>query len=455
MAIPDAPSVDRLREREAYALDTARQARVVLFDCAVGRLMAVGLSAIGVQETALIASDRAGGGDESFLLNGNLTTDVAAERFVDSALLSRFPDVAMEVHRPPSGLDELEDLVRGSGDLPAMLVAPLSRRPAEMAWEMALRTRDDGVHVRVVAAGAGGCGIATPTEDYEEQLRRLATVGEPPADGRPCSDTALVAAGMLLHEARLMTGARLHQDDLAVQEQFPADPTCIMSLPPPGVDPNGASYLVVGAGGIGTMLVLFGLAPREQGRNRLFLVDGDVIEPHNLLLHRRVGDAQVDALRDEAQEMGRFHEVQSIRVMVTQQTTIQRFRTCFAVTDTAHSRILVHDAIRRAVNDVETPTGLICAGSSLTGAEAFYADQEAACPRCRYPGIESEPAGGACSRRPATFASNMIAAGLALCLSRRQTLTSFRGSRDGLCRFTASTARADRFAAILPQRCGH
>jgi len=279
------------------------------------------------------------------------------------------------------------------------------------------------------------------------------------------ADSAMIAAGMILHEIRLFAGAPITRSDAepaATEEVFPMAPICRLPLPalPPG-ERSPESSLCVGAGGVGGALCLFGLGPGAGAGDELILVDGDTVEPHNLLLHQHAGAPKVTALAEELRRMGARLRVQTIPQMITPGYRFPRGEdVLYAVTDSARSRLLAQDAFfaERVARSAGRGQTMVSAGSSLGGAEGFFVggSGDAACIRCRLPLAEEEGTGqGACSHRPATFASNLIAAGLSLALSRRRRLADFLSSPPGLSRFLVTTQRAERACTYLPQSCRH
>ncbi len=441
--------VDRTRETEAYDLRRAQAVHGVLVDCPVGRLVAAGLAAIGCPGL-LLERDAGGRGDwASYLLPpAAARAHGPAAAFAGEVVPRWFADARITPAPLPTEQGALLTLIRRAGvrGLP-FLVAPLEE-PAvvELIYQAVESGAIDRRHVRVVATGPRGCAIVIPDPGQAEaQVEAMVGVLAGEGGGDPCAlDASLIAAGVLLHEARLLAGAGLP----GVKER-PPDDVCTLLLP--DAPARGAtSSLCVGAGGIGSILALMAIGPAARTGDRLTLVDGDAVAAHNLLLQSWQGRTKVDALQRELLASCDALEVEAIARMVEEGTRLPAADVSYAVTDSVHSRLLA----QRALPDGAGP--LVCAGSSLDGAEAFLAGGGPACVACRYPPAAlAAPAGGECARNPALFAGNMIAAGLALALARRSRSEQFLQGHDGACRYRATTLRGDRFVADMPQRCAH
>lgn len=453
----DAAGADRVREAEAYDLRRAQQVQVVAVDCPTSRLLAVGAAAVGAE--VVLASHRGGAATHAgFLLpGGRCASPDPAEVFIAETLRHWFADArALSVSTAADGLAGLLETCGGSDGRPQLLVLPAEPwallATCDLLLDERVRNRSD-LAVRLVAAGTGGCCIVSPrAEDYDAQVEALLDMADRGAAGDAPADAALIAAGTLLHEMRLLGGASVGEE----AEAFPMSAVCRLRLPPPVEGSAGSRrWVCVGAGGIGGALCLLGLCPIADAGDRLLLVDGDVVEPHNLLLHRHAGAPKVEAVREEIRRMCAPLDVTTLVGMVDETTALPGDHDLLvAVTDSAASRLLAQEAFFR-----EEGCGvMVSAGSTLTGAEGFYVGGagRAACIRCRLPFAEAEAAPeAACSRRPASFASNMIAAGLALALALRGGAGEFCTSPTGLSRFGFATERPERFGAYLPQRCAH
>lgn len=442
---------DRRREQEAYDLGRASRTLGVLVDCPTSRLVAMGLAAVGAEILLL------GWPDPDPRRRDYLVPESAASRsqsgpsgFIDRTLSSLFCDVRASCAAGAGDLHAVSSLLSdASGAVPLLVVPAYHPDAVASLYDLAEEGGPDRArHTRIVAAGPRGCCLVTPDPaQVEEQLRALRAVMEGDAGADPLSaDAALIAAGALLHEARLLTGARLLS---ASDDECEAEAVCSLTMPDP-VDAPPRERLVVGAGGIGGILALLGIAPTARPGHRLTLVDGDRVERHNLLLHNWAGSPKVEALRAEIERRTAALAVDVIPQMVASDTVLPLADITYAVTDSALSR--------RHVQEAMPPTDrprLVCAGGSTGGAEAFIAGGGPACVACRYPGLTRAPAATACSRNPASFASNMVAAGLALALGRRIRSDGFMASDDGASRHAFSTIRPDRLVRLLPQRCTH
>ena len=453
----DTVQADRVREAEAYDLRSVQQVQVVAVDCPTSRLLAVGAAAVGAE--VLLASHRSATSPHAgFLAPGNhAASSHPAEVFIGETLRRWFPDArAAGVTIPAEGLGGLLHSCGGNDGRPQLLVLPAEPWALLAACDLllgdGLRHRD-GLAIRLVAASAAGCCIVSPqTDDYDAQVEALLEMTDRDAAAGVPADAAMIAAGTLLHEMRLLAGASMGDE----AEPFPMSSVCRLRLPPPAEDPQGSRrWVCVGAGGIGGALCLLGLPAVAGADDRLLLVDGDVAEPRNLLLHRHAGTPKVEALQEELRRMLVPFDVNTLAGMVDETTTLPaEYDLLVGVTDSAGSRLVTQEAFFR-----EQRRGvMISAGSTLTGAEAFYVGgpARAACIRCRLPiaAVEAAP-GAACSRRPASFASNLVAAGLALALARRRNDAQFCASPRGLSRFGVMTRHPERFGAYLPQRCPH
>ncbi len=444
-----AATVDRTREIEAYDLARVQATRGVLVDCPSGRLLAIGLAAVGCSSVLL---RRAGGGRADWarylVAPGLGAADDPAMVFAREVVPRWFVDARITPAPPPADEAALLTLMEPADAqaLPFVVVPIEEPDVVELVYDAVEAGTLDPRCVRIVAAGPRGCALVTPDPgSAEAQIEALAAVvaGDHGDDPRAL-DASLIAAGMLLHEARLLAGAQLG----GVDERM-ADDVCTLVLPDAPARPPIAS-LCVGAGGIGGILSLMGIAPAARPGDRLTLVDGDTIAGHNLLLGRWQGRLKVDALRRELLMSSDALDVETIPHMVDGATRLPQADVCYAVTDSARSRLLAQQALPEGTGP------LVCAGSSLDGAEAFVAGSGPACVACRYPPAAlAAPSAGECARNPALFASNMIAAGLALALGRRTGSEEFLDSDRGACRYRATTLRADRFVADSPQRCAH
>jgi len=440
-------TVDRTREIEAYDLRRAQATRGVIVDCPTGRLLAVALAAVGCPSLLL---ERAHGGRADW---ASYLLPAAADRahgpataFAVDVVPRWFADAHITPMPLPADEPGLLTFMRRAGASPLLLVPLEAPTMVELAYQAVESGEIDRRHVRIVATGPRGCAIVIPDPDSAEaQVEAMAAVlGGDGGDDPRALDASLIAAGMLVHEARLLAGAGLPK-----VEERPADDVCALTLPEPPARGATAS-LCVGAGGIGAILALMGIGPAARTGDRLTLVDGDVVAGHNLLLQRWQGRTKVVALQRELLASCDALEVEVIARMVEEGTRLPTADAFYAVTDSVHSRLLTE----RALPDGAGP--LVCAGSSLDGAEAFLAGGGPACVACRYPPAAlAAPAGAECARNPALFASNMIAAGLALALGRRAGSEHFLQGHDGACRYRATTLRGDRFVADMPQRCTH
>lgn len=445
-----ATAVDRTREREVYDLARAQRARGVLVDCPTGRMLALGLAAVGCPALLLERpGDQRAAWARYLIPPDHGLTDSPAAVFAHTVVPRWFTDARLTPAPLPAeegGLLRL--MARAGADGVPLLVVPLEETGlVEAVYEAVAAGALAAPSVRIVATGPRGCALVIPDPArIEAQVDAMAAVIAGERGNDPLAlDASLIAAGMLLHEARLLTGATVG----AGLEERPAEDVCALVLPEA---PTGASVsaVCVGAGGIGGLLALLGIAPAARPGDHLTLVDGDTVAQHNLLLSRWWGRPKVEALERELLAASDALAVETIPRMVDGQTRLPRADVSYAVTDSAHSRLLA----ARALPDRAGP--LVCAGSSLDGAEAFVAGGGPACVACRYPpGALAAPAGGECARSPALFASNMIAAGLALAIGRRVRSGVFLQSDRAACRFRASTLRGDRFVAELPQRCAH
>lgn len=440
--------VDRMRETEAYDLARAQAAHGVLVDCPTNRLLAVGLAAVGCC-TMLLEPPNSAHAARYLLPPAVVSADSPAMAFAREVVPRWFADAQITPAPVPDDTAALLRLVRrADAQGVALLVVPAEEpRLVELAYEAVAAGALDRRQVRVVATGPRGCALAIPDpECAEAQAEAMVAVAAGARHDDPRAlDAGLIAAGMLLHEARLLTGAAISGD----LEERPADDLCVLALPEaPARDATHS--LCVGAGGIGGILALMGIAPAARLGDRLTSVDGDTVAEHNLLLQRWVGRPKVEALQRELLAASGALAVETVPHMVTEGTRLPVADRYYAVTDSAHSRLLAEHALPAGAGP------LICAGSSLDGGEAFVAGGGPACVECRYPPAALvAPSGGECARNPALFASNMIAAGLALALGRRAGAGQFVRSEQGACRFRATTLRADRFVVEFPQRCAH
>ncbi|MGC9318816.1 MAG: ThiF family adenylyltransferase [Armatimonadota bacterium] len=440
---------DRRREQEAYDLARAGRTLGILVDCPVSRLVAMGLAAAGAQTLLLGWPDPEPRRRDYLVPEGAASrTESGAMAFIRDTLQALFCDAGAAYARAERDIGS-SLLQRGSGVVPLLVVPAFHASAVAAVYDLAERGGPEWArHLRVVAAGPRGCCLVRPDPaEAEDQLRALRAVmeGDPGAD--PLSiDAALIAAGTLLHEARLLTGTRLAR---ATDDECEPRAICSLSMPDP-VDAPPCERLVVGAGGLGAILALLGIAPTARPGDRMTLVDGDRVERHNLLLHNWAGSPKVEALRAEIERRSGTLAVDVVAEMVTPDTVLPPADITYAVTDSAPSRRAVQEAMPG-----NGPPSLICAGASTGGAEAFIAGGGPACVACRYPGVDEAQAATACSRNPASFASNMLAAGLALALGRRMGTGDFIDSDDGASRHAFSTSRPDRLARLLPQRCAH
>lgn len=456
----DTVQADRVREAEAYDLRTVQQTQVIAVDCPTSRLLAVGAAALGA-EAILVSRRGATSPHEGFLVGGGHSAGrPSVDAFIGETLGHWFPDARVEsVTTTADRLAGLLDACRDGAPRRQLLVLPAEPWAMMAACDLLLEgpvRRRANLAIRVVAAGAEGCCIVRPVrDDYDMQVEALLeTAGRAEGTGVH-ADAAMIAAGTLLHELRLLAGATIGD----ATEAFPMSPVCRLRLPAP---PEGISgrrrWVCVGAGGIGSALCLFGLPAVAGAGDHILLVDGDVAEPHNLLLHRHAGTPKVEAVREELRRMLVPFDVSTLAEMVDETTTLPADHDLLlGVTDSAGSRLAAQEAFFQD----EREGVMVSAGSTLTGTEGFYVGgpARAACIRCRLPEADAEAEAGAapaaCSRRPASFASNLVAAGLALALARRSTDDLFCDTPQALSRFGLTTHCAERFNTYLPQRCTH
>lgn len=448
-------TVDRRREHEAYDLQRTCRLLAVIADSPVGRLVTVGMSAIGSNSLMVAQSERRT--RESSYLALDPTSGRGHDplrAFATNTVTDWFPDAIVHQVVTPGlwMLLERTGLIADT-QTPFLVIPAECEKLVADAYDTVAEGTLSPEAVRIVAHGPRGVCLVTPEpERCREQVRAMRTVMEGAAGEDALSlDTALIAAGMIIHEARLFAGATVAQEPIGSSldsEQIAGD-TCTLHLPDPA--PEGPrSAVCVGAGGIGGILGIFGIAPSADVGQRITLVDGDHVMPHNLLLGRWNGVPKVKALQAEMQRFSALCEIDAIVGMVDERTRLPEADIYYAVTDSMQSRALARAAIPAESNAV-----LVCSGSSVNGAEAFLAGRGAACVTCRFPAAAAPEVRDECSRNQTLFASNMIAAGLALALGRRAGNEDFRDSEMGFSRFGASTLNPSRFTCRLPQSCAH
>lgn len=451
-------TVDRRREEQAYDLRLMRDRLTVVADSPVGRILAAGIAAIGSR--ILIATQSTDGRrtqGNGYLVAGSPSGAPSdpLRTFVEGTIRHWFPDATMHIGESsePIMMQLLESVCISQRQLPFVVVPAENTELVTKAYEIAAREDVEEACIRIVAHGPRGVCIAIPNpEQCREQLRAMRSVMEGSPGEDPLSlDTALIAAGLLMHEARLFAGATVGGRPMGESlddEQF-AEDTCVLHLPDP-VPEQPRSAVCVGAGGLGSILAIFGVAPSAGPGQRMTLVDGDHVESHNLLLSPWAGEPKVRAVQAEMQRYGAHCEIDTIAEMVGEDTRLPEADVYYAVTDSMPSRALARSAMPEGTRSV-----LVCSGSSLNGAEAFQAGRGAACVTCRFPhaGGPARCDDDECNR--AVFASNMSAAGFALALGRRVGNEDFRDSQMGLSRFGISTVNPSRFNCWLPQTCEH
>ncbi len=444
--------VDRRREQEIYDLELARTTVPLAVDTPVGRLLAIGMAAIGSETLLLVWPTRTRRGCY-------LVADPPAKRdadpvvtFADKVVSQWFPDARVNLQLIWDSWYRLDRVTRDIGSRTPLLVIPADQPELVAgAYEVVEMGDLPSSSVRIVAHGPRGvCLVQPEPSEAREQLHALRGVMEGDPGEDPLSlDTALIAAGMLMHETRLASEARVFDATNPLAGEQDAHSVCTLQLPDPA--PRlPRSMVCVGAGGIGGILGIFGIAPSAPIGTHITLVDGDHAMSHNLLLNRWAGIPKVQALKAEMERYAVGCTIDTVAEMVDEHTRLPEAETYYAVTDSMESRAMVREAIPAGANAT-----LVCSGSSLTGAEAFLAGGGPACVTCRFPDARQPDDRIECARNPASFASNVMAAGLAMALGRRAGVDDFIHSEAGASRYLASTQRLDRFVGWLPQTCEH